>query len=220
MWTAAFLGTEGLDADLACLDDRERARAAAFRFDRDGVRFVKSHAFTRRVLAGYLGDDPAALQIAVSPLGKPFLDPALGVSFSVSHAADTTGVAVTGGVEVGLDLEPVRPIADADELAEWYFTQQEAEIVRDAPPETRSQAFLELWTRKEAVVKALGRGLALPLDAFQVLAAQPIWLQPSCPEPFLAGLHLASGGAPDGDVGAVAAARGPITVRWFDARSP
>jgi len=148
----------------------ERARAECFRFERDRVRYARRRAFTRRVLAGYLGVQPAAVRIRTAVLGKPELDPPCDISFNTSHSDDRSVVAVASNARVGVDVERLRHLDDAITVADAVFTEHEVEFLRSVPATSRSHAFLTLWTRKESVVKAIGAGLAMPLDAFGVLS--------------------------------------------------
>ena len=156
-------------ADDAILDDEERARARAFRFARDRRRFVSRRTFLRRTLAGYVGVAPAELRYRTSAAGKPRLADRDDVAFSTSHADGLAIVAIARTGEVGVDIERVRPMPNALELAERLFSVREHEHLRSIPASTRSEAFLRLWTRKEAYVKLAGVGLGMRLDTFDVL---------------------------------------------------
>jgi 4'-phosphopantetheinyl transferase len=169
VWASFAGSTRDGTRDEALLDGSERARAQRFRFTRDRARFVHRHAFVRRVLARYLGADPAAVSIRTSSEGKPRLDPAHGTDFSVSQADDLTVVAVAHGRSVGIDVERIQAIDDAAEIAAACFTKLESDHLRSLPRASRPSAFLRLWTRKESFVKAIGTGLSMPLDSFVVV---------------------------------------------------
>lgn len=154
----------------ALLDIAEVERASGFRQERDRTRFISHHAFTRRVLARYLDTSPAQLTMHTSPRGRPAVDPAYGIDFNTSRSGGLSVVAVSRG-RVGIDTEAVRPIDDAAGLADGLFTEEEQRSLQAAPRASRDDAFLELWTRKESVVKAFGTGLSAPLDTFEVGAA-------------------------------------------------
>jgi 4'-phosphopantetheinyl transferase len=156
-------------ADDEILDHDERARARAFRFARDRRRFVARRTFLRRILAGYVGVAPAEVRYRTSAAGKPRLAERENVAFSTSHADGLAIVAIARTGEVGVDIERVRPMPDALELAERFFSVREHEHLVSIPASTRSEAFLRLWTRKEAYVKLAGVGLGMPLEAFDVL---------------------------------------------------
>lgn len=150
------------------LDDDEQARAARFHFERDRVRFVARRAFLRSVLARYLGIEPAMVRYRHTSAGKPELDPSCGVSFSTSHDDGLAVVAVASGRPVGIDVERLRPISDALDVAQHLYSRRECERLRSVEDSVRSEAFLRLWTRKEAYAKAVGLGLSMRFDELEV----------------------------------------------------
>ena len=158
----------------ALLDDEERSRAGRFRFPVHRDRFVAGRGVQREILARYLGADPAALRWRQAAHGKPELDgPAAagGLRFNVSNAEDGLLVAVARGRELGVDLEPLRPMPDGAEIARRFFSAPEIEVFDAIPTEGRDLAFFTCWTRKEAFIKAVGEGLSMPLDRFDVTLA-------------------------------------------------
>jgi len=158
---------------IGTLDPGERARAARFRFERDRRRFVARRLFLRGILAEHLGVEPAGIRYRTTGNGKPELADA-ALAFSTSHADDLAIVAVVAGGEVGVDIERMRPMRDALDIAGRFFTAREVEHLQSRDGAGRSAAFLRLWTRKEAYVKLLGRGLSMPLDDFEVLGLDGI----------------------------------------------
>ena len=172
LWRVFISGAATSDAAAAgALSEDERARASRFSFEADRGRFVASHVALRRILASYLDATPASLAFGTLAHGKPFLDaPAHGRSlrFSLSHSGDLALVAVSLGREVGVDVERVRPRVDLEGFAARYFSPPEREALARVPPGDRLRAFLEIWTLKEAYLKACGDGLARALDAFDV----------------------------------------------------
>jgi 4'-phosphopantetheinyl transferase len=172
LWRVFVSGTAASDAAAAdALSEDERMRASRFHFEADRGRFVASHAALRRILASYLGAAPASLTFGAGTHGKPFLDapaPGRSLRFSLSHSADLALVAVSLGREVGVDVERVRPRADLEGFAARYFSPRERDALARVPPGDRLRAFLEIWTLKEAYLKACGDGLVRALDAFDV----------------------------------------------------
>ena len=163
---------------LETLSEGERARAARFHFAADRDRFVASHAALRGILASYLGVEASSLVFGEGAQGKPFLDaPAHGRSlrFSLSHSGDLALVAVSLGREVGVDVERVRPRADLAAFVARYFSPRERQALARISSDDRLRAFYEIWTLKEAYLKACGDGLLRELDAFDVTVgdAQP-----------------------------------------------
>ena len=143
---------------------RERAHAERFVFQRDRSHYIVAHAALRGVLADATGLAPTALEFHQEDYGKPYL-PGYPLHFNLSHAGSLALIAVSAGRRVGVDLEPLRDMPDALELAA-QFHPAELAALRTSHPSAR--AFFECWTRKEAFVKANGQGLTLPLASFAV----------------------------------------------------
>lgn len=155
----------------ALLDEDERARAARFRFARDHRRFVVRRGRTRQWLAQVAGGDPARLRFAPNAHGKPELPG--GPHFSLSHSNDTMMLAI-GDAALGCDIEAIDLALDWPPLARSFFSAQENAALAALSGEEGRIAFFTCWSRKEAFVKALGLGLAYPLDAFTVsIGEQP-----------------------------------------------
>ena len=155
------------------LSDDERARAARFVKDSDRWRFIEAHALLRFVLGHHLDIEPSSIEFVLSPHGKPRQScpaSARGVAFNLSHTVGMIVVALAGdGQRVGVDVEKCGPSVDALEIASSHFSPQESAYLDALPPAARADAFRQLWTRKEALHKADGRGLSLPLDTFNTL---------------------------------------------------
>ncbi len=91
--------------------------------------------------------------------------------FNLSHSHDCALLALAQGREVGVDIEYARPLEDADLIATQFFSQAERDALFALPPEQKQAAFYRCWSRKEGVIKALGLGLSMPLDSFDVTLA-------------------------------------------------
>jgi 4'-phosphopantetheinyl transferase len=156
------------DAALGGLDEVESERARRFVFDADRRRFISAHAFVRRALGRCLRQSPTSLRFVTDRCGKPrLLNPSIDLRFNLSHAGERALLAVTIGREVGVDIEQRRPIAAIDVARAFFADSEYAELARLHPSE-QIDAFYRCWTRKEAFIKALGKGLVLPLNAFEV----------------------------------------------------
>jgi 4'-phosphopantetheinyl transferase len=154
---------ELVDAPADTLSPSERERAARYRVEPARRSFVAARVALRRVLGERLGLAPADVPLADGDLGRPGVAGGR-VSFNVSHSGAIGLIAVADGERrVGVDVEQVRPDTDFPVLAERFFHPAEAAAIGD-----RRDAFFRCWTRKEAVVKALGLGLTHPLDGFVV----------------------------------------------------
>ena len=159
------------DRLLAVLTPDEVGRAAALRFDPHRRRFVTARGVLREILGAYLGSDPAGLQLAYTPWGKPYLTwmgGSCSVRFNVSHSGGVALYALMCNHEVGVDIEEVRPVPEADRVARRFFSAPEAELLDRQSASQRDTSFLRAWTCKEALVKAVGAGVYCGLSSFDV----------------------------------------------------
>ena len=164
-----------LDADPtpseALLSEDEKARGRSFVAAHHRRRFVAARSRLRSLLGQHLDIDPASVVFELNAYGKPRVVQAPSVHFSLSHSGDQALLALSDTLVVGADLEQVRPL-DHLELARRNFHPDEVAAIESQPSESgQRQAFFRIWTLKEAVVKALGVGLSLPLDSFAVSIA-------------------------------------------------
>ncbi len=149
----------------------ERLRAEGFVFLRDRRRFIVARGMLRLLLAAYLNCEPEAISLRSGHNGKPELALDSGhppVRFNHSRSQGGAVYAVTRGRRVGVDLEALRPIPDAEQIAERWFSPREQAALAALPSELRNAAFLRGWTSKEAYAKAIGEGLAADLDRIEV----------------------------------------------------
>ena len=157
------LPTSRLAALESLLSRGERERVGRFKFDADRARYIASHGILHEILGGYLGCEPGSIAFDYGIKGKPVIAGQRdGLEFSLSHSQDLGLLAVTRGAQVGVDIEAVRPLDEALEIARSRFTPTESAAVGS------TEDFFALWTRKEAVSKCLGLGLSLPYDAFEL----------------------------------------------------
>jgi 4'-phosphopantetheinyl transferase len=152
--------------ELEVLDTEERARAARFVRARDRRRFARCRSALREILGGLVFEQPEALRFRAVARGKPELDfPNIDgkeppVRFNVSHSSDLAVIAVCRGRELGVDLEQVRAIGEAERIVESFFSADELAEFGRIDPDKKAMAFLRGWTRKEAILKGLGVGIA------------------------------------------------------------
>ena len=159
---------------LTILTVDERARAGRFHFPRDARRWIVARGTLRAILGDRLRIDPRDVRFIHGEYGKPELAEAFagsGLRFNLSHSGGLALCAVVRHCRVGVDIERLRPVPDLETIAERTFSPREREALRQLPPELRHEAFFNCWTRKEAYIKAIGRGLAHPLDRFSVSLA-------------------------------------------------
>jgi 4'-phosphopantetheinyl transferase len=175
VWRASLRPPPAVLARLeATLSPDERARAARFRFPQHRTAFVAGRGVQRDVLARYTGLPPAALAYREGSHGKPELDgdaARLGIRFNVSNSGDLALYALTLRREIGVDLEQLKPMPDGLDIARRFFSAPENEVFAALADDVRDLAFFRCWTRKEAYIKAVGEGLSMPLDRFDVAFA-------------------------------------------------
>ncbi|RIX84816.1 4'-phosphopantetheinyl transferase family protein [Acidovorax cavernicola] len=158
--------TDALPAQVLSVE--ERARAESLRFPLDRQRFVAAHVALRQALCAYTGLDPAALTLVTGAFGKPSLSGPTRIQFSLSHSQGLALIAIGGLGPLGADVELLRPMPDAAALAAAHFTPREQEALAALPAHERDPAFLTCWTRKEACLKAIGVGLLVSPQSFEV----------------------------------------------------
>jgi len=156
------------------LEEDERSRADRFHFEKDRRAFTVSRGFLRHVLGSYLQTKPDAVRFSYGPYGKPALDGEhknSSLRFNMSHSRGVGLVAVSDAREVGVDVEHVRADFATEEIARRFFSPREVAAFNALPNTEQVAAFFRCWTRKEAYIKAIGRGLSQPLDGFDVTLA-------------------------------------------------
>ena len=166
------------DADVSALrqllDDDEKARSDRFRFDVHRRRFTVGRGFQRLVLGTYLGIEPAMIRYVYGPKGKPALvdsTPGGSLFFNLSNSEEIALLGLVREREVGVDIEKICNHTDLEALASRFFSAGENRKLLALPDDLRIGAFFRCWTRKEAYLKAVGDGLAAPLDSFDVSLA-------------------------------------------------
>ncbi|MBM3814391.1 MAG: 4'-phosphopantetheinyl transferase superfamily protein [Acidimicrobiia bacterium] len=131
--------------------------------------FLTARAALRILIARYTGIQPQSIRYRIGSHGKPRLDhDTANLSFNVSHSGGLAVFAFARGCELGVDIEKIRPIEDLDNIARRFFCTREFESIRRTSGQERVDSFFRCWTRKEAFIKADGRGLSFPLNGFAV----------------------------------------------------
>ncbi|RKN12856.1 4'-phosphopantetheinyl transferase family protein [Streptomyces radicis] len=156
-------------AETGTLDRNERARADAMARPEDRAAFVVAHTALRDILGRYLGIAPTAVRLALGRHGKPYLDGHSRLAFNLSHTTGAALIAVALPGPVGVDIEADR---GGDErhlaLAERWFSPRESAAVRAALRRGRPSPFPAYWTCRESYAKAMGHGLAHPMDRYEI----------------------------------------------------
>ena len=172
LWRVQVIGTP----ERTCLVDKylseaEVERGRRYYFDHDRDQFLESRISLRIILGQYLDLSPAVIEFGRGSHGKPNLKPLSssgGLSFNLSHSGEIVLIAVGRNREIGVDVEQLRREIDLEGIAQRFFSPREVKELFALSPELRPGAFFRCWTRKEAYVKARGRGLSIPLNQFDV----------------------------------------------------
>jgi len=154
------------EAALPCVALSEIGRAQRFRQPLDAIRHLIGRALVRTLLARELGMEKLLTEFTTNPWGKPAL-PGCGIEFSITHSGTAVFAAFCRGIPVGIDIEKEDRYTDLHALSDLFHPAERAELLVLSMRQART-AFFRCWTRKEAIVKALGKGLSNPLSGFRV----------------------------------------------------
>jgi 4'-phosphopantetheinyl transferase len=172
VWAASLeMAPKVLSSFERILCSSEMARARRFHVDQHRNRFIGGRGFVRMILSHYLRTEPGKLEFAYNPHGKPSLSGAFAESrlnFNLAHSENLALLAVTRADAVGIDVERIKPLTDTDGLVAQFFSARESAAFHNLPPEQKSVAFFNLWTRKEAWLKATGEGIGHLLNVVEV----------------------------------------------------
>ncbi len=145
------------------LNPTEQQQYQRFHFAKDRQLYLCSHAMLRLVLAAYLNCSPPSIEFETNQYGKPKLKSKSAISFNLSHAkqAAVLAVAADPGHDLGVDIESVQDRGALQDLAQHYFSADEAAWLLQQSPAKQAELFFTLWTLKEAYIKAIGKGLSI-----------------------------------------------------------
>jgi 4'-phosphopantetheinyl transferase len=166
----------------AWLSADELARANRFGRERDRRRYLAARCALRECLSRYTGLAAGALQLADTPLGKPYVANVAGCFFNVSHSEDMALIGVIDSSDIGVDLEILQNIDNIESIARQHFSPAEFEAFMTLSETARCRVFLRVWTRKEACLKAVGTGLHIEPSTLEAgLDADPVQLTINTP---------------------------------------
>jgi 4'-phosphopantetheinyl transferase len=156
-----------IDTYLSWLDKEERERYYRFKFSRNRLEYLLAHALLRSCLSYYGNLDPEDWVFSKNPYGKPEVDTkhhSSGLRFSISHTEGLVACAITPCSDIGVDAEIITPKRNLRSVAKSICAPPELLELDRLSAEAWYQRFYDIWTLKEAYVKALGLGLSLPLQ--------------------------------------------------------
>jgi 4'-phosphopantetheinyl transferase len=172
VWTAEAGGTDSPETTElfeSWLSPDETRRYRRFVRKRDRELFLLAHALLRHTLSRYADADPARWRFETGEHGRPelvgpFAD--LDLRFNISHTPGLAAVLISDGIDAGIDIESRNGAADPAALARKVFSDAEVRSLEGLEHDALHRRFYELWTLKEAYIKARGLGLRLPLRKF------------------------------------------------------
>jgi 4'-phosphopantetheinyl transferase len=145
------------------LSSDEKQRAEKFRFERDRKRFIVARGALRKILGAYLKISAREINFSYNQYGKPFLtENDRQLKFNLAHTEGRALVAVSQRREIGVDIEFIRDDFATCKTANFFFSSTEISALETLPRNLRTNAFFCGWTRKEAVLKAVGNGFSYP----------------------------------------------------------
>ncbi len=168
---------QALEKFRSTLEDDELQRAGRFYFDKHRRHFIAGRGLLRSLVGRYLGTKADAVRFSYGPYGKPALTgehESSKLRFNMSHSHGVALFAVTENSELGVDVERIRADFASEDIARRFFSRFEVETFNSLHEAERVAAFFRCWTRKEAYIKATGRGLSQPLDGFDVTLAPDV----------------------------------------------
>ena len=163
------------------LSAEEGGRAGQFRFERHRRRYVARRGILRELIGSYLDCDPASVAFVHNAYGKPAIAQS-DLRFNLSHSHGMALYAFCRHADVGCDIERRDPKFAAEQIPERFFSHDEVRALRSLPLNEQTEAFFNCWTRKEAYIKAVGHGLSIALDSFDVslIPSEPAALRRGC----------------------------------------
>lgn len=150
----------------------EISRANQFHREVDHNRFIAARGLLRIILSRYISRDAANIAFSYSKFGKPYIastSNASELTFNIAHSANLAVYAITRKRKIGVDLEKVQAKFGGNEIAETVFSANEIAHLRSLSSQEQDSAFFKGWTRKEAILKAMGTGLSQPLNQYEVM---------------------------------------------------
>jgi len=152
------------------LNSEEYLQYKKFHFEKHRHQYLITRAMVRSVLSLYVNKiDPADWKFKKNDYGKPSIDDnslSIPLRFNISHADKLVVMAVSLGQDIGVDVECLTRLGDMLDMASSFFSPIEVKQLLDLPPEKQNNRFFDLWTLKEAYIKACGMGLSIPLNHF------------------------------------------------------
>lgn len=172
VWKASLDYNESkINSAIEFLSMDEVERANRFYFENDRSQFIVRRSILKQIIAKYLEIDPKNLLFGYNLFGKPHLiNDSLkhSLKFNMSYSNNMALYAISYEIEVGIDIEFIQKDIEFQQIIDRFFSPNEIEYLRNINIDKRKEEFFKIWTRKEAVLKALGKGVSIPLQMVNV----------------------------------------------------
>lgn len=162
-----FLSQNVLTNDFELLNQNEKRRAENILIEKNRKMFIKCRSILKLLLSNLVGIKTDNLEIYEGVNGKPYLNQK-DVFFNVSHSGDCFVIAITHLGPIGIDVEQKNRIMDCSKIKSFLFSESELKLFDCLEQESKQEAMINAWTRKESFFKALGSGLTSPLKELEV----------------------------------------------------
>jgi 4'-phosphopantetheinyl transferase len=170
-WISLDVTEKNLQNFISLLSESEKIKADRFKFPQHQRRYQAVHGILRIILARYLSLDPTQVNFTQSDRGKPYLTDdcnSVNLQFNLSHSENMAILGINRDRSIGVDVETVRPMENSLQLAKRFFCASEYDLLTQAIPEERDKLFFQLWTAKEAYLKATGEGISGGLNQVEI----------------------------------------------------
>jgi 4'-phosphopantetheinyl transferase len=149
------------------LSNIEQSRASKFRFEIHKNKYIVRTAVLRILLSNYMRCQPKEIEFKIGEFGKPKLNNS-NLGFNLSHSKNKAIIAISKHLQLGVDIEYIDEKIEAKQIANHYFSVEDRKQLYALNDEKLADGFFNIWTKKEAFIKAIGTGLTYPLDSFDV----------------------------------------------------
>lgn len=151
---------------MECIEPYYQERILRYRFWEDRQRSLLGHILSRYAIIKQFHFNNNEIAIAENLYGKPYLSGHSNISFNISHSKDWVVCAINGA-DIGVDVQEIKDIKLS--IAEQFFTKEENDYLASLKKENQLHGFYDVWSLKEAYVKALGFGLSMSLRDFSII---------------------------------------------------
>lgn len=158
---------------ISFLSTREKETANSFKFEKDIIRFVISHVVMRLLIGSYTRLNPEELIFNYNLYGKPSISIDKKINFNLSHSHNKSVISFYKD-EIGIDIEYINELTEIDELTELVLSKQEQLILEELSGDRKIRKFFDLWTKKEALIKAGGLGISDNIKNIDLYSLEPI----------------------------------------------